>query len=141
MRDGLSYGESFNALLSPLGTDLVAGNPPNLFCVGLEKCLVELAAKSIDEEVLEVLNSTNRERRTAKIADANLERTYDSEFLQGVCGELDGIVEELTQEVDPRLPGSNEHDAMFFVEGSSRRWSFLDSDRSESTVASGFGSG
>ena len=67
-------GKSLDALRTPFGADLVAGNAPDLFRVGLEKSQIELLAEAIDDEVFERLLFALRQQRGAQIADAAADR-------------------------------------------------------------------
>ncbi len=53
--EGGGEGEALDALCAPLGADLIAGDAPDFFGVGLEEGEVELAAEAVDEEVFEGL--------------------------------------------------------------------------------------
>ena len=104
--------ESFDALRTPLGADLIAAHAPHLLRVGLEEGEVELAAEAVDEEVFETLFRTNLMNSRLDVAEADLRGAGKAKFAERVAGESDGVVEEAAQEVNatPALP--HQHDEL-----------------------------
>ena len=120
VRDGLANGEALDALCAPLGADLVAGHAPDLLGVGLEERQIELASEAVDEKLLQVLHLANGKHQGAQVAEADAHGAGRAEVAQRRLAELDGIVEELAQEVDARLAGAHQHDVVFLLRLSGR---------------------
>ncbi len=110
--DSAGERESFDALRTPLGADLIAAHAPHLLRVGLEEGEVELAAEAVDEEVFETLFRTELMNSRLDVAEADLRGAGETKFAERVAGEGDGVVEEAAQEVDAAAARAHQHDEL-----------------------------
>ena len=81
MRDGCAQGQALDALRSPSRTDLIAGNPPDFFCVGLEESLIQLNSETIDEEIFEGDLLLTRKEPGAEIAGTDPDHAPSPELV------------------------------------------------------------
>ncbi len=115
VRDDAAEREALDALRAPLRADLVAGNTPHFFRIGLEEEQVELLAEAVDDEVFEGLLFAAREQSRAHVAEAALHGAGDAQIAEGGCGEADRVVEEAAEEVDSALALAHQHDPVLGV--------------------------
>ncbi len=87
----------------------VTGNSPDLLRVGLEEGHVELPAKAVDEELLEILLLSNRREQRPEVAQRDPDGAEKPELEECLRRETQRIVEEVPKKVDPGLPVANQH--------------------------------
>ena len=103
----------FDALRAPFGADLVARHAPDLLCVRLEKCQVELLAEAVDDEIFERALLALWQQRRAQITDAAANGADQAHIPECAGGQADGIVEEAAQKIDAALALADQHDQVF----------------------------
>src|SRR5271165_7273916 len=112
MLEGPGNAKALDTLRAPLGADRGARNAPDLFGIGLEKCVVELFAEAIDEELLQSVFLFFGKGCALHVADADLEGAPRAEVHQRAFAERDGIVEKAAQIVNARFAVAQQHDAL-----------------------------
>src|SRR5450432_1052253 len=109
MPNGSGDRQPLDPLGAPLGADGLARNTPNLLGVRLEKSEIQLAAKTVDQKILKRLLQLAGKEPSQQVTATDLHGADQTKFAQGVRSQLDGIVEELAQEVNTALSRTDQH--------------------------------
>src|SRR5213594_227348 len=95
--------QSLDPLRGPFGADLIAGNSPHLFRIGLEKSKVKAFAKTVAYPLLQVIFLRVREEGRTQEAHQN-QKAVPQAQPQDDIAQLEGIVEKLSVVIDSREP-------------------------------------
>src|ERR1051326_8459296 len=97
---GFRNGETLYPLCAPGGIDVAAFHAPNLLRIRLEERSIELASKSVDEELLEVLLGLDRKDGASHIGETDPNGRPETEIAKGRGGQRDRVGEESSPEID-----------------------------------------
>src|SRR3954454_17675943 len=112
MRDGFGQGQSLDPLGSPGRGDLLAGHTPYFFGIALEEGAIELAPEAVDEEVFEGLLRLALKQVRLDVTESDANGAQQSQALESIGGERQGVIEERAHEVDAAFAGAHEEDAV-----------------------------
>jgi hypothetical protein len=109
MAKGLSDGQDPLRAGLPTRADPVAGYAPYLLCVRFKERPIEFRSKAADKELLQVFDLTGRKQRIVYVTGCDPDGTHYPEFSDGIPVELDGIIKESSQEINPGLAIPEQH--------------------------------
>ena len=115
MHQGLHDVQTFDALGAPCGTNLIAGDSPDLFRIVFEEREVELFAEAINQKLLEIFLGLNRKCSSLQVTAADSHCANRTEIAQRFDLQANRIIEQLAQVVNPCLALKGDHDVVFEV--------------------------